>query len=434
MKFLSAATVALLVLNGFALVAHAQANQPVPNGPEKAQSAWKFSNSVGVNIHLHFNDTPYAKFDELVLPKLLESGIRHVRDGAVNSSWQPYFDHHQGLAKAGIKCNYVCDPRGIAPEKISEFAKKVGDVESLEGPNEIDNRNWNDWMGIAYDYQKRLYKTVKADPTLKNLPVLGQAMIRNDHFVNLAAYRPEAGAPPFTSFVDLGNMHAYAAGRPIVQHIKRNLEIAGSMYGDIPIIPTEAGYHNAVKTTSGHKPVSEAASGKYIPRLLLEYFNLGLRRTYLYEFVESFDEKSKATDVDQKFGLLRYDGTEKPAFIAVKNLLGLLKEDAEPPAAFAPGTLDYSINGAPASIHHTLLQKQNGDYYLMLWQDALVYDTDKRADVEVPPVPVTVSFKTAPASVSVYELASTKPLSTVTKTAKIDLSIPAEVRVLKITP
>ena len=47
-----------------------------------ARAADAFVDSVGVNTHLHYNDTVYNRFDDLIKPKLLASGIRHIRDGA----------------------------------------------------------------------------------------------------------------------------------------------------------------------------------------------------------------------------------------------------------------------------------------------------------------------------------------------------------------
>ena len=92
-----------------------------------------------------------------------------------------------------------------------------------------------------------------------------------------------------------------------------------------------------------------------MPRLFLEYFNQGFPRTYSYEFI---DEKADTTnDPQMHFGLLRFDGSAKPAFTAVANLIQILKD---PGATFSPAKLDYKMTGALNSVHHTLLQKRDG--------------------------------------------------------------------------
>jgi hypothetical protein len=48
--------------------------------PTTARPAHAFVESVGVNIHVTYTDTPYAAH-ERVLQALRDTGVRHVRDG-----------------------------------------------------------------------------------------------------------------------------------------------------------------------------------------------------------------------------------------------------------------------------------------------------------------------------------------------------------------
>ncbi len=61
------------VLNWLTLAASAA---PVP-----AKSADAFVDSIGVNTHLDYTESPYARFNDLIKPKLKELGVRHIRDG-----------------------------------------------------------------------------------------------------------------------------------------------------------------------------------------------------------------------------------------------------------------------------------------------------------------------------------------------------------------
>ena len=78
---------------------------------------------------------------------------------------------------------------------------------------------------------------------------------------------------------------------------------------------TEAGYHNALSSTTGQPPASEEAAAVYMPRLLATAFGAGVERTFIYELV---DEKPDPglIDAEQHFGLLRNDLSPKPAFTA----------------------------------------------------------------------------------------------------------------------
>src|SRR2546423_1902442 len=102
-----------------------------------------FVESVGVNVHLGYADTPYGRQD-IVKAKLLELGVRYIRDGltprkpAVYRAWRE-------LASRGIRLDLIAgDPLrrgGIGPIQ-DQLAIVKGElshaVASLEGPNEYD--------------------------------------------------------------------------------------------------------------------------------------------------------------------------------------------------------------------------------------------------------------------------------------------------------
>lgn len=74
--------------------------------PVRATPADAFVDSTGVNIHLHYNDTIYGDFSK-VKAALKEVGVRHVRDGLVDSTWQPYFERINELAAAGVRFTFI---------------------------------------------------------------------------------------------------------------------------------------------------------------------------------------------------------------------------------------------------------------------------------------------------------------------------------------
>ena len=87
--------------------------------------------------------------------------------------------------------------------------------------------------------------------------------------------------------------------------------------------------------------------------------------------------------------MIRYDWSEKPAFVALKNLMNLLKDAG---SAFTPGSLSYSISGGNANLHRSLLQKRDGRFYLILWQEVSSYDNPNQRDITVPTQRVTINL------------------------------------------
>jgi hypothetical protein len=138
----------------------------------------------------------------------------------------------------------------------------------------------------------------------------------------------------------------------------------------------------------------------------LSGFKDNVVRTFSYELID--EEKGppypKCSSNDPNrcsgegyYGLLRYDGTEKPAFTTLQNLIAILKD---PGSSLQPGSLEIQFSGGPPTMHYLLLEKSNGNYYLAIWNDKKVYkpatwQTGQGEDLYPQNVPVTVSFPVA---------------------------------------
>jgi len=189
------------------------------------------------------------------------------------------------------------------------------------------------------------------------------------------------------------------------------------------------GYHNATNTTSGNLGVSEEVAGRYIPRLLLEQFNYGIPRTWGYELIDTYNNPN---DLEANFGLLRNDGSEKPAYVALKNLLGLLKD---PGSNFTAKTLDYALSGDTTNIHHTLLQKRDGKFYLILWQEVSSFDLQTKTGISVPSQPLTLTLNTIISQAAIYEPNnSITPIEKYTKPQQLALQVPDYPLVIELVP
>src|SRR5262249_37883627 len=154
----------------------------------------------------------------------------------------------------------------------------------------------------------------------------------------------------------------YLGGNEPLTSLADHLDKVRTIAGSKGSVVTETGYHTAKTWTGNHPGVSEQAMGRYVLRLFLEFFTSGISRTYLYELI---DEGTNTGEREQNFGLLRYDGSEKPAFTGLKNLIGLL---SDPGAGFTPGKLGYALSGDTAGVRQLLLQRRDGRFYLVLWR------------------------------------------------------------------
>jgi len=277
-------------------------------------------------------------------------------------------------------------------------------------------------------YQQRLYEAVKGNASTRRISVIGPS------FTSGAAY---AHVGDLSASVDYGNMHNYYAGRnPGTDgwgaggygSIAWNLSNARKYASQRPTVSTETGYHNAVDSSTGHAGTPEVVAGRYVPRLFLEHFSRGIVRTYAYELI---DQKaapaSDGSNPEYHFGLLRNDGTEKPAYVALKNLIGLLEEPPAEPGdlLFSPGALNYSLSGETQAVHRLLLQKRDGRFYLILWQEVPSYDPNTKRVLPVPDKKVTLTLEQPFGRVTIYQPnVSDKPTAYYANPEQLELRVP----------
>ncbi len=376
---------------------------------EQARPADALVDAYGVNTHLGYGDTVYGRdYERVVKPKLVAMGVRHIRDSASDGG-EPMRRYRELSDLAGIRVLMICDPRlpwlsQPTPEVMARIADGAGKaLWGFEGPNEFDGGGGDAWIDTLRSYVRRLYRAVKDGPRTATLPVVGPSLIHPGSYAKLGDCSDSA---------DFSNVHHYMGGRHPgttgwgdgnYGALEWMFRVGGRRQcPDKPMFVTECGYHAALGHTGGHVPTSEAASGRYIVRQLLGNFVAGIPRTYTYEFISSFNDPS-LTDNESHFGMLRNDGTEKPAYLVMKEVLNEL---ADPGPAFSPGRLAFDIDGATPDLRHLLLQKRDGTNYLLVWLEVESWDPNRRTEIVVPPQSVTVRLPTSsPATVITFDAA-----------------------------
>ncbi|HEV7615861.1 MAG TPA: hypothetical protein VGO36_06495 [Solirubrobacterales bacterium] len=409
----------------------AEANEAIAllAGPAQAREADDMVESIGVNTHLGYTDTPYNDF-AAVQQRLEELGIRYVRDG-LSQNRPDVYQRMRELAADGIHLDVIAgDPLqrwniGTIDQQLDLIQKELdGAVVSIEGPNEYDLQGDPNWVPVLRDYTQQLWEGVKARPALAELPVVGPSIVGRDGMADVGDLAP---------WTDFGNTHTYLSGAmPETPSIwDGELTAAAHNSGSQPVQVTETGYHNGVNGTVGHQPASERAAGVYMPRLFLDNFRRGIARSYSYELLDQREDPSK-TDIEAAFGLLRNDLSKKPAAVAIERLTGLL---SDPGPAFAPGELEYRLEGAPATVQQLLLQKRDGSFYLVLWNRVSVWDPATRSDLDPPDVPIAVDFGQPIASAEVFEPnAAAAPSATAANPSSLPLDLSAQVQVVRLVP
>jgi hypothetical protein len=266
---------------------------------------------------------------------------------------------------------------------LNQFAwlASIGAIESFEGPNEVDQ---DGQIATAAPFQQNLFQCAKA-------PAQGSAF--DVVAASLAFVNPETTAAlgNLSAWCDYGSLHSYAGGNPPSVPIPAQLALIAPVSGARPVMVTETGYHNAINSTpaAGQPGVKELAAAKYLLRTHLVNFAAGVRRTYTYELFDQGNETPALTIPDNHFGLVRTDGTRKPAFLALRNLLALLATADTGPT---PELTSCAIEGG--EVQALLLSHGTNRWLLFLWQEVNSYDLALQRDVYVPAVPVEIGFAT----------------------------------------
>ncbi len=289
-----------------------------------------------------------------------------------------------------------------------------------------------DWPGLIHTQTQDLYNALQSSSVTRNIPIIGPSFVHVKDFAGI----PYGGSTLLTylqgqaNLYGAGNAHVYCTTRPISWCLDTpaiNATVLAPVEGFFtgkPIWTTETG--SSVYDMSASIIHSELQIAKMTLRGLFDLYDRGHPYVVLYEL---FDEQQAATPREQHFGLINSDGTVKPSFTALKNLIDLLEE--APGVTINPVPLSYSITktgGGTSGLRSTLFRKTNGNYYIVVRNEAItITDADQS-------VASTVTITDAISSVKVYRpRLSTAPQQTFT-TGTFSLTVPDDILVLEVIP
>ncbi len=391
--------------------------------PLQARSAFDFVDSMGVCVFIYDD----ARHDSIVKPRLAELGIKHLRVGLKKAgdnnrgNGQIQMERLKQLGKEGYKitglwsCWYSMDDFVKISESLLPDA-----LYQVEGPNEPWNGHENfKWEGKKWPeglslYMEDMHSAVRANDKTRNLPILSFSG-------TTSAYKS------IEQWLDYGNEHIYTDnGESLTEkgHLEKLItRCRNTQYPTKPLQFTEAGYSSDPKGFRGTSPEVQASG---VPRIYLETFRQGIVRTFIYGFLMKDDAG---------FSLLQPDGTPKPAFKAVQAMKAIL--DDGPTKKKTLGSLPLSIESNVSSVHHLLLQKNDGNFYLCLWNDIGGWDPKTKKNRNNADQPVKVSFGTTPAKVVEYRPLTNGTAAVNTREApgkEVTFNVPDHPLILQITP
>ena len=387
----------------------------------KALSAAEFRDSIGVVTHASYYETAYGDWSRLVA-KLDDLGIDHVREGMyANPDWRDWNERFYRAIELGASHGKVFsfvmgEPHfrgGTIDQLIDVVAGRLRHAAAVfEGPNEYDLFHPNDnWPAELREYQRELYRKLKAHPSLRDVPVMAPSIV-------FLEGKQQVGS--LEDALDLGNIHPYSGGQPPGVAARGVLGDARITSGMKPVMVTETGYHNALAAQHGQPPVPEDVGASYTVKTFLEHFRIGIVRTYVYELID-WKPDIALLEPEYHFGLLRNDFSEKPAFTALQRMLDLIGRARH----VAPGAIDLGFTGDTSGVQRLLLQKSDRRFTLVLWQSASEWDQNGRRPLWVPDRDVMVDLP-GEADVTMSRPARVPGSTELRDQRKVPVTVPAD--------
>jgi len=234
----------------------------------------------------------------------------------------------------------------------------------------------------------------------------------------------------------VANLHNYTAGfmpSRAVRGTGENTTLdeviadARAMARGKPLWVTEynhATYDDPTRWSAFVMPDSIAA--RYMLRGLALKFKKGIERIFIYSLIDELDD-------EESYGLLAhtasYDLEPRPAYHALQRFLAILSDPCSPHEA---QPLGHGLSGNLESVETLLLQKRDGAWILLIWQEVSLWNRTSVTAIVPPRRPLTLSLPFS-ASVIAYEPSEGGAGETLAScSTSVDLSVPGHVMMLEI--
>lgn len=312
-----------------------------------------FIDSLGVNTHLDFNAYGYQNLT-VVEQSINYLGIENLRDSAAVSSdlttWQQVaqatgakFDDYIGETSPSGMSGYL----NLMPQLANE-----GTLNFIEGGNEEDDP-YPASLGNTPQYAAQFQQQVYAMGQQLGLPVINMSF--GSGWTAANNWQGDYGTVgDLSAYADYANAHTYPGiGQQTDATIQRLNGLAELAASQRPVITTEIGWDLNAGFT-------QQQVAKYVLDATMDGIKDGDVKTYFYAL---FNDGSGA------FGLMNQNGTPTTAGTALHDLTTLLSDTGATARRFTPTTLNYALSGTISGDNQQLIEKSNGSYWLVLWNE-----------------------------------------------------------------
>ena len=244
------------------------------------------------------------------------------------------------------------------------------------------------------------------------------------------------GPNPYTTagLADYDTQHPYPTyGQAPAWFVNpsQSLPNEGPVYG--PAVYTETGYSTNGGSSGGLVAVNQDVQAKYTLDLLMDAAKDGISKTYLYQLMDAYQPGSPQGD--DGFGLFDPNNAPKEAATAIHNLTTILADNGAGSNTFTTTPLNYSVAGLPSTGNNMLMEKSNGAYDIVVWNEPPIWNTSTGTEITAPTVNVNVQLGKTYSEVKVFDpLVGSTPIQTLTQVSSVQLGITDHPLIVEIEP
>jgi len=363
------------------------------------------------------------------------AGIRNLRDDGRPNHVADWITVYR---QAGVRTALLTNHDIASTIDMAKQLNAAGALLAVEGPNEPNNfavtyeNQTSDYNGSFMPVarlQRDLYAAVKAEPSLAGIPVFhsSEAGGSEPDNVGLQFLTIPSGAGTTmaegTKYADYANTHNYVCGHSnrLVDNVCWNATdptlnddwdglyveygrtwhrgfqgYTNEQLQTLPRVSTETGWI----TQGGNGAITQEQQGRIFLNLYLAGFARGWKHTFIYMLRDDA--------VQGYWGLFDTEYNPKRSGTYLHNLTTILADSG----SGAPGSLPYSIANQPSTVHDLLLQKGNGTFELVVWNERPGGGSD----------PVAVELGGTHATVKVYDpTMGTSPVQTFSNVHAVEM-------------
>jgi hypothetical protein len=165
--------------------------------------------------------------------------------------------------------------------------------------------------------------------------------------------------------------------------------------------------------------------------LWLGHFAQNIARTFAADLSDG--SATSVPDRSDLFeGLMRFDGSRKPAFASMSRLLALLADGG---SAFSVRPLEYRFLPRPEALREVLLAKRDGRFELVLWMEVASFDETAGVDLDVPDTSVTLELAVPVARTTIHRpVQQEAPVLELSDATRVELMLPDDPLVIELSP